>query len=54
MSLGTILVILLIIFLIGGFSGRMGGYGYGYGHGGVGVIGVILIIVVVLMLTGRL
>ncbi len=54
MSLGTILVILLIIFLIGGFSGRIGGYGYGYGHGGVGVIGVILIIVVVLMLTGRL
>ena len=54
MSLGTILVILLIIFLLGGFSGRFGGYGYGYGHGGIGVIGVILIIVVVLMLTGRL
>lgn len=54
MSLGSILVILLIIFLVGGFSGRIGGYGYGYGHGGVGVIGVILIIVVVLMLTGRL
>ncbi|MGB8896976.1 MAG: hypothetical protein WCD13_22105, partial [Pseudolabrys sp.] len=25
--------------LLGGFSGRFGGYGYGYGHGGVGVIG---------------
>ena len=54
MSLGTILVILLIIFLLGGFSGRFGGYGYGYGHGGVGIIGLILIIIVVLMLLGRI
>jgi uncharacterized protein DUF3309 len=54
MSLGTILVILLIIFLLGGFSGRFGGYGYGYGHGGVGIIGVILIVVVVLLLLGRI
>jgi hypothetical protein len=54
MSLGLILIILLVIFLLGGFSGRLGGYGYGYGHGGIGVIGVILIIVVVLLLTGRL
>jgi len=34
MSLGLILVINLIIFLLGGFSGRFGGYGYGFGHGG--------------------
>ena len=54
MSLGTILFIILVIFLLGGFSGRFGGYGYGFGHSGVGVIGVILIIVVVLMLLGRL
>jgi hypothetical protein len=54
MSLGTILVIILIIFLLGGFSGRFGGYGYGFGHGGVGVLGTILIIVLVLMLLGRL
>lgn len=54
MSLGTILVILLIIFLLGGFSGRFGGYGYGFGHGGVGVAGVLLIVVVVLLLTGRI
>ena len=44
----TILVIILVIFLLGGFSGRFGGYGYGFGHGGIGVIGIILIIVVVL------
>jgi hypothetical protein len=54
MSLGFILVILLVIFLLGGFSGRFGGYGYGYGNGGVGILGTILIIVVVLMLLGRL
>jgi hypothetical protein len=54
MSLGLILIVLLVIFLLGGFSGRFGGYGYGYGHGGVGVIGTILIIVVVLMLLGRI
>ena len=54
MSLGLILAIVLIIFLLGGFSGRFGGYGYGYGHGGVGVIGIILIILVVLLLMGRL
>ena len=53
-ALGTILAIILMIFLLGGFSGRFGGYGYGYGHGGVGVIGAILIIVVVLILMGRL
>jgi Protein of unknown function (DUF3309) len=52
MSLGTLLVIVLIIFLLGGFSGRFAGPGYGYGHRGNGLIGVILIIVVVLPLTG--
>ncbi len=54
MSLGTILVIVLVIFLLGGFSGRFGGYGYGFGNRGIGVIGVIVIILVVLVLTGRL
>src|SRR5271169_4563603 len=54
MSLGTILIIILIIFLLGGFSGRFGGYGYGFGHGGMGIIGTILIVVVVLLLVGRL
>ena len=56
MSTGAILTIILIIILLGGFSGRIGGYGYGYGfgNGGVGVIGAVLIIVVVLMLLGRI
>ncbi|NGM19111.1 DUF3309 family protein [Roseomonas stagni] len=54
MTLGTILLIALIILLIGGFSGRFGGYGYGFGHGGVGVLGTVLIIIVVLMVLGRI
>ena len=54
MSLGTILVIILVLFSLGGFSGRFGGYGYGYGHGGVGILGLVLIVVVVLLVLGRL
>jgi len=34
MPIGTILIIILVIALLGGFSGRVGGYGFGYGHGG--------------------
>ena len=33
MSLGLILVIGLVIFLLGGFSDRFRGYGYGFGDG---------------------
>lgn len=54
MSLGSILIVVLIVFLLGGFTGRFGGYGYGFGHGGVGVIGVLLVAALVLVLTGRL
>lgn len=54
MSIGTILLIVLVIFLLGGFSGRFGGYGYGFGHGGIGVIGVLVIVLLVMVLTGRL
>jgi Protein of unknown function (DUF3309) len=54
MSIGLILVILLIIYLAGGFSGRFGGYGYGMGHTGIGIGGILLIIIVVLLLAGRL
>ena len=34
MSLGMILIIIVVIYLLGGFSGRFGGYGYGMGHSG--------------------
>lgn len=53
-TLGWILLIFLILFLFGGFSGRIGGYGYGMGHGGIGIGAVLLIIVIILLLTGRI
>jgi hypothetical protein len=52
MSLGLILLIILVVVLLGGFSGRFGGYGYG--HRGVEVRGTVLIAVLVLMLMGRI
>jgi hypothetical protein len=54
MSLGTILIIIVIIYLLGGFSGRFGGYGYGMGHSGMGLGGVILVVLLVLLLLGKL
>jgi Protein of unknown function (DUF3309) len=54
MSLGTILLIILIIALLGGFSGLGGGPFYGTGYYGGGGLGLILVIVLVLVLLGRL
>ena len=54
MSLGLILIILVIIYLLGGFSGRFGGYGYGMGHSGMGLGGVILVVLIILLLLGKL
>jgi len=54
MSLGTILIIIVIIYLLGGFSGRFGGYGYGLGHSGMGIGGVVLVVLVVLVLLRKL
>ena len=54
MSLGLILLILVIIYLVGGVSGRFGGYGYGMGHSGIGLGGVILVVLIVLLLLGKL
>ena len=54
MSLGTILIIVVILYLLGGWSGRFGGYGYGLGHSGMGVGAVILIVLLVLVLLNKL
>jgi hypothetical protein len=54
MSLGLILIVLVIIYLLGGFSGRFGGYGYGMGHSGMGLGGVVLVVLLVLILLGKL
>ena len=54
MPLGTILLVLLVIALLGGFSGVGGGYGYGYGHHSMGGLGTVLVVVLVLVLLGRI
>ena len=54
MPLGTILLVLLVIALLGGFSGVGGGYGYGYGHHSMGGLGTVLAVVLVLVLLGRI
>ena len=52
MSVGTILLIILILILIGAVP--RWGYSANWGYGPSGVIGIILIIVVVMLLLGRL
>jgi Protein of unknown function (DUF3309) len=54
MSIGTILLIVLVIALLGGFSGLGGGPFYGTGYYGGGGLGLVLVIVLVLVLLGKL
>jgi hypothetical protein len=54
MSLGTILIIILILALLGGFSGLGGGPFYGTGYYGGGGLGLVLLIVIILVLLGRI
>ena len=54
MSLGTILLIVLVIALLGGFSGIGGGRFYGTGYYGGGGLGLILIIVLILVVLGKI
>lgn len=52
MSVGTILLIVLILILVGAIPTWPHSRGWGYAPGGV--VGVLLIIVIVLLLTGRI
>ena len=54
MSLGTLLLIILVIILLGGFTGVGGGPFYGTGYYGGGGLGTVLIIVLILVLLGKL
>ena len=54
MGLGTILIIILIIALLGGVSGLGGGPFYGTGYYGGGGLGLVLLVVIVLVVLGRL
>jgi hypothetical protein len=52
MSLGTILLIVLILLLVGALPSWPHSQSWGYAPGGV--IGLILIVVLIMLLTGRL
>jgi peptidoglycan/LPS O-acetylase OafA/YrhL len=52
MTLGTILVIILILLLIGAIPTWP--YSSGWGYGPSGIVGVILIVILVLALMGRI
>jgi len=54
MSIGTVLLIILIIALLGGFSGIGGGPFYGMGYYGGGGLGLVLVIVLILVVLGRI
>ena len=54
MSIGTILLIILVIALLGGFSGLGGGPFYGTGYYGGGGLGLVLVIVLILVLLGKI
>jgi len=52
MTITTVLIILLVILLIGGFPAWPHSANWGYGPSGL--IGVLLVILLILVLTGRL
>jgi len=52
MSLGTILLIVLVLALIGVIPSWPHSRGWGFAPGGV--VGVLLIIVIIMLVTGRL
>lgn len=54
MSIGTIILIILVIALLGGFSGIGGGPFYGTGYYGGGGLGLVIVILLILLLLGRI
>jgi hypothetical protein len=52
MSLGTILIIVLILLLIGAIPSWP--YSSGWGYGPSGILGTVLVIVLILILLGRI
>jgi hypothetical protein len=54
MLVGTILLIILVIALLRGFSGIGRGPFYGTGHYGGGGLGLVVVILPVLALVGKL
>jgi len=51
-TLGTILIIILILLLIGALPNW--GYSRGFGYGPSGLLGVVLVVILILVLMGRI
>jgi hypothetical protein len=54
MSIGTILLIILVIALFGGFTGIGGGPFYGTGYYGGGGLGLLVLVLVALLVLGKI
>ena len=52
MSIGTILLIILVLLLIGALPNW--GHSSGWGYGPSGILGVIVVVILVLLLLGRI
>jgi Protein of unknown function (DUF3309) len=52
MTLGTILIIILILILIGALPNWS--YSRSWGYGPSGVLGLVLLVIIILMLMGRI
>lgn len=52
MTLGTILIIILVLLLVGALPSW--GYSRGFGYGPSGILGVVLVIILILVLMGRI
>lgn len=52
MTIGTVLLIVLVLFLIGAFPSW--GHSRNWGYGPSGLVGVALLVVVVLLATGHM
>jgi hypothetical protein len=52
MSVGTILLIILILILVGALPNW--GYSRGWGYGPSGILGVLVVVLLVLLLAGKL
>lgn len=50
--LGTILLVILVLLLVGALPNW--GYSAGWGHGPSGILGVVLVVVLILVLLGRI
>ncbi|MBN9037239.1 MAG: DUF3309 domain-containing protein [Rhizobiales bacterium] len=52
MTLGTILLIILILLLLGAIPSWP--YSRGWGYGPSGILGVVLVVVIILLVMGRI